>query len=66
MAKIPDQDLRAAEPYNAFYFAPAFAKESVMALLSSHPSTDKRIEQLYKISGQLGGPAAPEVHGHRH
>jgi heat shock protein HtpX len=65
MAKIPQQDLRAAEPFNAFYFAPAFSKESMMSLLSTHPSTDKRIEQLYKINAQLGGPA-PEIHGHRH
>ena len=28
MAKIPQQDLRAAEPYNAFYFAPALAARS--------------------------------------
>ncbi|MBR7832145.1 zinc metalloprotease HtpX [Actinospica durhamensis] len=66
MAKIPQQDLRAAEPFNAFYFAPAFTRDSAMALLSTHPATEKRIEQLYKINAQLGGPAAPEVHGHRH
>ena len=55
MAKIPQQDLRAAEPYNAFYFAPALAnKESLMALLATHPSTEKRVDQLIKISEQLG------------
>ena len=55
MGKIPQQDLRAAEPYNAFYFAPALAnKESVMALLATHPSTEKRVEQLVKISNELG------------
>ena len=55
MGKIPQQDLRAAEPYNAFYFAPALAsKESLMALLATHPSTEKRVEQLIKISDQLG------------
>ena len=54
MAKIPQQDLRSAEPFNAFYFAPAFSKESMMSLLATHPSTDKRIEQLVKISNELG------------
>jgi heat shock protein HtpX len=65
MAKIPQQDLRAAEPFNAFYFAPAFSKESMMAVLATHPSTEKRIEQLQKINAQLGG-AAPGISGHRH
>ena len=54
MAKIPQQDLGAAEPYNAFYFAPALSKESLMSLLATHPSTEKRVEQLIKISDQLG------------
>lgn len=54
MAKIPQQDLRAAEPYNAFYFAPALTGQSLMSLLATHPSTEKRIEQLVKISNQLG------------
>jgi heat shock protein HtpX len=54
MAKIPQQDLRAAEPYNAFYFAPALTRQSLMSLLATHPSTEKRIEQLVKISNQLG------------
>jgi heat shock protein HtpX len=54
MARIPDRDLRQAEPFNAFYFAPAFSKQSAMALLSSHPTTEKRIEQLARISTQLG------------
>jgi heat shock protein HtpX len=54
MAKIPQQDLRAAEPYNAFYFAPALTGQSLMSLLATHPSTEKRIEQLVQISNQLG------------
>jgi heat shock protein HtpX len=54
IARIPTQDLRQAEAYNAFYFAPAFSKDSMMALLSTHPTTEKRIEQLEKISRQLG------------
>ena len=55
MGKIPQQDLRAAEPYNAFYFAPALtSKESLMGLLATHPSTEKRVEQLIKIGHELG------------
>ena len=54
VARIPTQDLRQAEPFNAFYFAPAFNKETAKGLLSSHPSTEKRIEQLERISLQLG------------
>jgi heat shock protein HtpX len=53
MSKIPQQDLRAAEPYNAFYFAPALRKDSLMALLATHPSTEKRVEALNKIALQL-------------
>jgi heat shock protein HtpX len=54
MARIPTGDLRAAEPFNAFYFAPAFSKGfSVAALFSTHPSLEKRLEQLSKISGEL-------------
>jgi heat shock protein HtpX len=55
MARIPNKDLRAAEPFNAFYFAPAFTKGfSISSLFSTHPSLDKRLEQLSTISAQLG------------
>jgi heat shock protein HtpX len=54
MAKIPSKDLRAAEPFNAFYFAPAFTKGfSISSLFSTHPPLDKRLEQLSTISAQL-------------
>jgi heat shock protein HtpX len=57
MAQIPTRDLRAAEPLNAFYFTPAFSKRqgelSLSALFSTHPSLDKRLKQLDKISQQL-------------
>jgi heat shock protein HtpX len=57
MARIPTRDLRAAEPLNAFYFAPAFSKKagelSLSAIFSTHPSLDKRLKQLDKISQQL-------------
>ncbi|WP_018654873.1 zinc metalloprotease HtpX [Actinomadura flavalba] len=55
MARIPSRDLRSAEPFNAFFFAPAFTKGvSLSTLFSTHPSLDKRLDQLQKISGQLG------------
>jgi heat shock protein HtpX len=58
MARIPSQDLRQAEPLNAFFFAPALnfrdPKASLAKLFSTHPSLDRRIEELDKIQRQLG------------
>lgn len=55
MAAIPTRDLRAAEPFNAFYFAPAFsAREKAGNLLSTHPTLEQRLEQLGRISAELG------------
>ncbi|MFC8508005.1 zinc metalloprotease HtpX [Streptomyces sp. NPDC057411] len=55
MARIPTRDLRRAEPYNAFWFAPAFSsKESLSRLLSSHPTLEQRLDQLARISERLG------------
>jgi heat shock protein HtpX len=55
MAAIPTRDLRAAQPLNAFYFAPALTKgQSVSNLFSTHPSLEKRLRELAKISQQLG------------
>ncbi len=54
IARIPTRDLRAAEALNAFYFVPAFAKGSISGLFSTHPPLEKRLEQLAKISQQIG------------
>jgi heat shock protein HtpX len=55
MARIPTRDLRKAEPFNAFYFAPAFSsKESLTRLLSTHPPLERRLDQLARLSAQLG------------
>ncbi|MEV4219755.1 MULTISPECIES: zinc metalloprotease HtpX [unclassified Nonomuraea] len=55
MARIPTRDLREAEPFNAFYFAPALAKGETLAnLFSTHPPLERRLEQLARISAQLG------------
>ncbi|WP_262496082.1 zinc metalloprotease HtpX [Nonomuraea sp. SYSU D8015] len=55
MARIPTRDLREAEPYNAFYFAPALAGgRSIATLFATHPPLERRLEQLAAISKQLG------------
>ncbi|MFD7609412.1 zinc metalloprotease HtpX [Streptomyces sp. NPDC059828] len=55
MARIPTRDLRKAEPFNAFWFAPAVpVKASLSRLLSSHPTLEQRLDQLGRISTELG------------
>jgi len=55
IAKIPSRDLRDAEALNAFYFAPAITSGASLAtLFSTHPSLDRRLRELAKISEQLG------------
>jgi heat shock protein HtpX len=60
MAAIPTKDLRKAEPLNAFYFAPALKPvrkgdtPSLSTLFSTHPSLERRLQQLSEISAQLG------------
>lgn len=59
MSRIPTRDLRAAEPFNAFFFSPALANGfSISSLFSTHPSLEKRLAQLAKISAELGQPVA--------
>ena len=57
MARIPTRDLRAAEPLNAFFFAPALSARrgemSLSAMFSTHPPLAKRLKALEKISQQL-------------
>ncbi|MCY7373219.1 MAG: zinc metalloprotease HtpX [Spirochaetaceae bacterium] len=57
MARIPSRDLRQAEPFNAFFFTPAIAPGfSLSSLFSTHPPIERRLEQLSRISAQLGRP----------
>jgi len=56
MARIPTRDLRKVEPFNAFFFAPALSGQSLGTLLSSHPTLERRLDQLGRISAQLGQP----------
>jgi heat shock protein HtpX len=55
IGRIPTKDLREAEPLNAFYFAPAIRPgQSLATIFSTHPSLDRRLKELDKISRQLG------------
>ena len=57
MARIPSRDLRKAEPFNAFFFTPAVAPGfSLSSLFSTHPTIERRLDQLSRISAQLGQP----------
>ncbi len=57
MSRIPQKDLRSAEPLNAFYFVPAFkagGKQVALAnIFSTHPTLERRLRQLSEISDQL-------------
>ncbi|MBA3488758.1 MAG: zinc metalloprotease HtpX [Longispora sp.] len=60
IARIPSKDLRSAQALNAFFFTPALgSKASWSSLLSTHPTLEQRLDQLAKISMELG-EAAPE------
>ena len=55
MSRIPTRDLREKEALNAFFIAPAFGgQQSLSSLFSTHPPLEKRLEQLARISAQLG------------
>jgi heat shock protein HtpX len=57
--RIPTKDLRTAEPLNAFFFAPAAhlmtsgGKKSLSSIFSTHPSLERRLEELDKVQQQL-------------
>jgi heat shock protein HtpX len=58
MSRIPTRDLREAEPFNAFFFAPAVSPGlTLSSLFSTHPPLEKRLEQLARIATELGRPA---------
>jgi heat shock protein HtpX len=57
MGRIPARDLREAEPFNAFFFTPAISPGlTLSSLFSTHPSLEKRLDQLGRISAELGRP----------
>ncbi|MET8948135.1 zinc metalloprotease HtpX [Streptomyces sp. NPDC004542] len=60
IARIPTEDLRTAQAFNAFYFTPALGSEPGLSrLFSTHPSLEQRLQQLARISGELGEAARP-------
>jgi heat shock protein HtpX len=63
MGSIPTRDLRAAEPFNAFFFAPAVANGATQGggggfsfgqLFRTHPTLERRLAQLDALERQLG------------
>jgi heat shock protein HtpX len=68
MGRIPTKDLRAAEPFNAFFFVPAVAGQnaqdrggnqggggfSFASLFRTHPSLERRLDQLNQLEHELG------------
>ena len=53
MERTPKQDLRSQQGLNQFFIVPALAGRSIMELLSTHPSLDKRIRQLESNERQM-------------
>ncbi|WP_082014090.1 zinc metalloprotease HtpX [Streptacidiphilus albus] len=57
IARIPMRDLRTAETFNAFFFAPTLGKgRSLSTVFATHPTLERRLEALARVSAQLGTP----------
>jgi heat shock protein HtpX len=55
MGRIPSRDLRQAEAFNAFFFAPALASGlSLSSLFATHPPLQARLDRLAGVARQLG------------
>ncbi|MEU6394691.1 zinc metalloprotease HtpX [Streptomyces sp. NPDC046939] len=60
VARIPARDLRTAQAFNAFFFTPALRSgPSVAALFSTHPTLERRLEALERLSAELDEPGKP-------
>ncbi|MHC1588568.1 MAG: zinc metalloprotease HtpX [Methermicoccaceae archaeon] len=55
MERIPTNDIREVEGMNAFFIIPAISGRSVLALFSTHPPLEKRVEALEKIERAMEG-----------
>lgn len=54
IARVPTRDLRTAQAFNAFFFTPATGSGSALSnLFSTHPTLERRLEQLDKLASQL-------------
>ncbi|WP_309650226.1 zinc metalloprotease HtpX [Nocardioides sp.] len=56
MNTIPERDLRQVSAASALCIAPAIRGVSLRTLSSTHPSLEKRLEQLARIQAELGRP----------
>ncbi len=54
---FPNRDLRDAQALSAFFIAPAIDRESIGALMSTHPPLQQRLDQLAKVGAELSEPA---------
>ena len=54
MNAVPERDLRAARPLNAFFIAPAVRGLALGTLTSTHPPLEQRLDQLARIAAALG------------
>ena len=58
IARIPSRDLRQAEAFNAFFFAPARSGGfSLSTLFSTHPPLETRLDRLGVLARELGEQA---------
>ena len=57
MNAVPERDLRAAQPMNALFLAPAIRGLSLGTLTATHPPLEQRLDQLAKIAASLGQTA---------
>ena len=55
MDTIPPDKKREVSANNAFYLIPAISGESVMELISTHPTLEKRIANLEKVKQEMQG-----------
>ncbi len=56
VASIPSKDLREVQSMNAFFITPAISGMGLRTLTSTHPSLEQRLEQLARVSAELGKP----------
>jgi heat shock protein HtpX len=56
VARIPTKDLREVQSLNPFFITPAVSGQTLRTLTSTHPSLEQRLEQLARISAELGKP----------
>lgn len=56
MSRIPTDDLRDKQSMNAFFITPAINRQSMGALMSTHPPLEQRLQNLAKVGAELSEP----------